>query len=217
MKKNTLIKLTFLVLWLSLIAVVAIQLWQSGLPLTAYPQLVASKVTQFGIWSPIVFILLFAVRPLIFFPATILSLSAGLLFGPYKALLILIVAENLSSLISYSIGRYLGSSLFNKAEEQHAFLKKFSNRLHKNEFLTILTLRLLFAPFDLLGYFAGINKVSYPTFAVATAIGILPGLTTSAFLSGSFYNPLYLGIAAVFFLLSFGISKYIQKTKELSQ
>lgn len=213
MKKNTILRIIFISIWLLLAGWIIFYLYQSKTPFLAYPQLIAAQVQKYGLWAPVVFILLFAIRPLIFFPATILSLSAGLLFGSYKALLILVIAENLSSLVSYSLGKYVGRDILQKIENQQKFFQKFSRYFHENEFISILTLRLLFAPFDLVGYVAGANGISYKSFALATAIGILPGLITSAFLSGSVYNPMNLLISAFFFCSGFVVSKYVKSRK----
>jgi len=186
-------------------------IFRSGIPLNEYPSVIASTIQEYGVIAPFLFILLFAIRPLLFFPATVLSLSAGFLFGPWKAIAILIVAENLSSLVSYTAGKYAGKELFAKLDKSNTLLHSFEKYFHHNEFITILILRLLFVPFDLLGYFAGASNISYKSFALATFIGIIPGLVTAAFLGGSAAHPYYLGIAGAFFILGIFISKRIKK------
>lgn len=209
--KQQKLKPFILSLW-GIIAIISLTLiFRSGIPLNEYPPLIASTIKEYGTIAPFLFILLFAIRPLIFFPATLLSLSAGFLFGPWKAILILIVAENLSSFVSYSAGKYAGKELFAKLDKNNALLHSFEKYFHHNEFITILILRLIFVPFDLLGYFAGASNVSYKSFALATLIGILPGLATASFLGGSAIHPYYLVLAAVFFILGIFISKYIKK------
>ncbi len=155
--------------------------------------------------------MLFAIRPFIFFPATILSLSAGLLFGTYKAILILLIAENLSAFVSYSIGKYFGRDLISKLDKKNKIISSFEKYLHQNDFIAILSLRLIFAPFDLVGYMAGASSIQYKAYAMATFVGIIPGLLMSAFLGGSIANPYYISIALAFFIIALLLSKFIKK------
>jgi len=207
------IKKILFIVWLIVICYALYRLFHMGVPLNEYPAFIAGTVASFGIWAPVLFILLFAIRPLIFFPATILSLSAGALFGPYTAIIILIIAENLSSLVSYTMGSYFGESIMNSLNKKNRFVGKFEKYINDNGFMSVLMLRLLYAPFDLVGYFAGASSISYSDFALATFIGILPGLITSAFLGGSLRNPANLLISAAFFILGIVLSKFIKHKK----
>lgn len=211
--KTTNSHLRYLVLgiWVSLIIVAFSKMITLGIPLSHYSSLIAENVLSFGLWAPIVFISLFAIRPILFFPATILSLSAGALFGPYKAIVILLVAENLSSFISYNLGKYFGKDIIKSLDKKNVFTKRFEKYLHDNEFISVLTLRLLYAPFDLVGYSSGASNITYKSFALATMIGIMPGLITAAFLGGSVYNPINLYISGLFFTLGLIISKLVKK------
>lgn len=211
MKKLLEIKKILFIFWIILIVFSLYQLFTLGIPLSKYPDFIAAKVESFGIWAPVLFISLFAIRPIIFFPATILSLSAGVLFGPINAIFILIIAENLSSLVSYATGKYFGKSILDSLDKNNRFVHGFEKYFHKNGFMSVLMLRLLYAPFDLVGYFSGASNISYKSFALATIIGILPGLITAAFLGGSVYNPKNLLISGFFFVLGLVISKFIKQ------
>ncbi len=90
-------------------------------------------------------------------------------------------------------------------------MSSFEKYFHTNDFITILSLRLIFAPFDLVGYVAGASSISYKSFALATFVGIIPGLLMSAFLGGSIANPYYLVIAVILFVIALVVSKFIKK------
>ncbi|NCO12257.1 MAG: hypothetical protein COZ34_03635 [Candidatus Pacebacteria bacterium CG_4_10_14_3_um_filter_34_15] len=208
--KKDIYKPIILTIWGVLIVIFLWQVIRLNIPLQNYPRLIADTIQQFGIVAPLLFIFLFAIRPLIFFPATLLSVSAGFLFGPWKAIVILMIAENLSSFVSYSAGKYVGKDMLQKMDSKNIWLHKFETYFHHNEFLTILILRLIYAPFDLLGYFAGASNISYRSFALATIVGIIPGLTTVAFLGRSATHPFYLLISAFFFVIGIFISKVLK-------
>ena len=211
MIKDFKVKKILFIFWVLVISISLYRLFTLGITLSEYPSFIAEKVASFGVLAPVFFILLFAIRPLIFFPATLLSLSAGALFGPVKAIFILIIAENLSSLISYTVGKYFGKSIIDTLDKNNIFIHKFEKYFHQNGFISILMLRLLYAPFDLVGYFAGASVISYKDFALATFVGIVPGLITAAFLGGSVHSPFNLLISGFFFMFGLAVSKFIKK------
>jgi uncharacterized membrane protein YdjX (TVP38/TMEM64 family) len=47
------------------------------------PATIRDFILSFGAWAPILYIFLYTVRPLVFFPAILLTLSGGLSFGPW--------------------------------------------------------------------------------------------------------------------------------------
>ncbi len=202
------------ILWILILLLVVLKLVSTQVPITEYPQVIAEFVSRFGLWAPIIFILLFAIRPFVFFPATILSLSAGLIFGTAKAVVILFIAENLSAFVSYSLGKYFGKDIITKLDKDNKVMKSFEAYLQDNDFISILSLRLIFAPFDLVGYMAGATSITYRSFALATFLGIIPGLLMSAFLGGSIANPYYIGVAVVLFIVAIVISKIVKKRHE---
>ncbi len=59
-------------------------LWlQADIPLRETPQALERMLREFGLYrAAFCYIILYTVRPLILFPATLLTISSGLLFGP---------------------------------------------------------------------------------------------------------------------------------------
>lgn len=47
------------------------------------PAHIRSFILSFGRWAPLLYIFLYTVRPLILFPAVLLTLAGGLTFGPW--------------------------------------------------------------------------------------------------------------------------------------
>ena len=217
MKKDKIVKIVLFILWLCLIFGFYFIYQKLGIPLTQYPTLITDFVANFGIWAPIIMIVLSVIRPLIFFPATLLTIASGLLFGPYLGFIVMVIGENLSANLSYIVGRYFGSSISTKINSKNKLINKFDCKFKENTFMTVLTMRLLYFPFDMVGYLSGMCKAKHLEFAVATFLGILPGIATFIFLGGGFSNPYNLFFAALFFILGFLISNYIKKNKILEK
>jgi uncharacterized membrane protein YdjX (TVP38/TMEM64 family) len=116
---------------------------------------------------------LYTLRPLIFFPATLLTALSGALFGLWWGLLYTVIATNLSANFAYAVGRFFGQDL----RLEDSYLGKYIEWIKARPFESILFMRLFYVPFDLANYGAGILKVHWGSYALATAVGIFAGST----------------------------------------
>lgn len=172
-------------------------------------------------WGPLVYIILYAIRPLIFFPATLLTALSGALFGFWWGIIYTILGENASANFAYWIGRFFGKDL--KLED--SIIGNWVEALRKQPFGTVLFMRLFYVPFDLTNYGSGILKVPWVSYALATVIGIMPGLTTFVALGAAVdikefqmnglsfdaLDPKFLALSFVIFVGSIFISKILKK------
>ena len=62
-------------------------------------------ILQSGVWGPLIYVVAYAFRSLVFFPASVLTITAGVLFGPLLGILLTIIGENISANISFIVGR----------------------------------------------------------------------------------------------------------------
>ena len=51
----------------------------------------------------------YLVRPLVLFPASVLTVMGGVLFGPWLGVPVVVLAANSSAMVAYGVGRLLGS------------------------------------------------------------------------------------------------------------
>ncbi|MCL4862872.1 MAG: VTT domain-containing protein [Caldilineaceae bacterium] len=135
-----------------------------------------------GVFGPLVFIALFTLRPLIFFPASVLSVAGGLLFGLTGGLLYTVIGSNLSAMLAYVVGRYFGHSFLMRDEPTGA-LQRYALSMRQNSFQTVLLMRLLLLPYDVVNYFSGFLRINWRAYFAATAIGSFP-VTLSLVLVG---------------------------------
>lgn len=143
---------------------------RSGLTSLAAVQILID-LARGSVWGPILYIGAYALRPFLFFPATLLSIAGGYVFGPVWGLAYTLIAANASAVVAYLTGRWFGSSLIPDVGP----LTPYTGRLRRNGFETVLILRLLLAPYDLVGFVSGLLAVPPGGFLLATALGILPG------------------------------------------
>lgn len=125
-------------------------------------------------WGPLIFVAVYAIQPLVFFPTFLMTIAAGILYGPVWGLTYSVIGAIGASLICYTVGRLLGARILSGVISSAQF-QEYVKRLQRNTFETVLVLSLLHAPFDMLNYLAGILRLSLRQFAAATFIGLIPG------------------------------------------
>ena len=216
-------KLAALFFWVLLIA--AFQLYAKSNELSSWQ--VAQRMLNFlmdGFWGPLVYIVLYAVRPLILFPATILSLAGGFVFGPVLGVIYTIIASNISSTIAFFVGHYFGVGTF-KDDGSDNLIQRYARRMRDNSFETVMIMRFIFLPYDAVSYLAGFLRIKYWPFILATALGSIPG--TIAFIGfgasierfdGALpkLNPVTLGFSFVIFIVSIALSRIFKKREGIS-
>lgn len=217
-------KLVAAALWLVLIGA---YFWYANAnelgPLAAVRNLIG--VMQSSAYGPLIFIGIYALRPLIFFSAALLTVAGGFLFGPVFGVLYTIIGANTSALIAYLIGRYFGQDVLDE-DESEGFVQKWTERLRNNSFETVMTMRFLFLPYDLVNYLAGFLRIDWKAFILATILGSIPGTVSFALFGASIegdftgelpsLNPWVLAVGVTLFLVSIGLSRYFKSREQSS-
>jgi uncharacterized membrane protein YdjX (TVP38/TMEM64 family) len=126
------------------------------------------------------FVAAYALRPLLLFSATLLTVGAGILYGPLAGTALVVLAANTSAVVAYGLGRAYGAEIAGAALD-HPRVRGVSQRLRANAFEAVLTLRFVFTPYDAVNYLAGAMRLPLRPFIVATAIGSLPGTLVFVF------------------------------------
>lgn len=214
------IKKILLVVWIILIGITVYYLYTKNIT----PTVLREYFMKLGPWAFIIYIIAYTVRPIVFFPTSIMTPLSALLFGPFLGWIFTYIGETLSATVAFFIARYFGKNLVEKFEKGDSekknnkltnFIIKYKEKLENNGFETVLFLRLVpLFPFDFVNYACGLSKIPYRTYLIATLIGVIPGLTAYIFLGGSLMNP-YLLIPTVlaFVGLTF-LARYLKKKKK---
>ena len=174
-----------------------------------------------GWYGPLLYMVLYALRPLLFFPATILTLLGGFIFGPI-GILYTILGSNASAMVAYGVGRFFGKDLLNKGSNA-GVVQQYTERMRQNGFETVLIMRLIFLPYDLVNYAAGFFRIRWQAFLTATVIGTVPGTISFVLFGASFgtlndllmgniqVNPATLFLSILFVGISIVLSRFIKK------
>lgn len=167
--KTILPKIILVILWVSLI----LYAWQlkvdSGQSFSELSLTIFNFITDTA-WGPLLYIIIYTLRPLIFFPASALTVLSGIFFGLW-GFVYTIIGANLSAMVAHSIGRYFSVA----PDKLPALMRNMSGPLRTHPFMTILTLHLTFMPFDVINYSAGIFRATFLKHVAATLIGTILG------------------------------------------
>lgn len=145
----------------------------------ALPQTLQALLQRLGSWAAIGYIGLFTLLPAFFFPVAVLALAGGLLFGLWWGSVYTFLGAVLNCTLMFFLARYAG-----RQQAEALIQKKLSpvwqRRLQalnsRGGFLLLIMLRLIPAvPYNLINYAFGLSAMSYPTYILASALGIIPG------------------------------------------
>jgi uncharacterized membrane protein YdjX (TVP38/TMEM64 family) len=169
--KNHWRKLLAALFWLLALTIYITVTVQRGLSPVGSLELLITFMER-SMWGPLIFLGLYTVRPLFLFSASLLSIAAGLLFGPVLGVIYTILGSNASASVAYLLGRFFGQNLLS---ETTTGLGRYLRGMRERSFETVFIMRLIFLPYDLVNYLAGILKIHYLPFITASALGSLPG------------------------------------------
>lgn len=140
-----------------------------GLNLAGLKALVLSS----GGAGPLFLILLYVVATVMLFPATIVTLVAGALYGPWAGSFYVLVGSNIGASCAFWLARYFGFEFAKKAFHTH--FPKAEVEIKKNGFLWTFGLRVLpITPFGIFNYLAGVTPLRWRDYALGSLIGMFP-------------------------------------------
>ena len=118
-----------------------------------------------------------------------LTILAGPIFGLWLGTLLVIIASNIGTQITFWISRLAGRDFVAKIIKNDSFVDKVSKKFEKNDFLVMLYMRLIpVFPFNVINYLSGLTPVRYKSYTLATFLGMIPGSFVYVYLSTSVAN-----------------------------
>lgn len=221
-------KLVAAAIWLTLAgSFLAYSLVTGSSPTETLKDLVDLLRTPLG---PLLYILIYTLRPLAFFSAIIVTLLGGAIWGPLWGTLFVVIGSNMSATLAYAFGRAFGQGILLEGETgaSASFVSRYAERLRANAFTTILVMRLIYLPYDLVNYLAGFLRVPYRPYILASILGSLPGTLTFVLagasldiddiFAGNFsiaaINPWTLVLSAILFVAGLVMSRLLRRREE---
>ncbi len=125
-------------------------------------------------WAPVLFVVVYVAATASAMPGAILTLAGGAVFGLFWGTVLTTVAANLGATAAFFIARSLGRDGVERLAG--ARLQRFDDAICDYGLQCLLVLRLVpLVPFNALNFASGLTALRWPTYAIGTALGILPG------------------------------------------
>jgi uncharacterized membrane protein YdjX (TVP38/TMEM64 family) len=141
-----------------------------------------TQLRGYGAWGALVLVALILAHAVVFFPAEIANGTAGLVFGFWVALPIVLVAWTLSGLIAYALGAALGHPIAVKLAGDRR-VEQAEQVIERGGVTALLLCRLVpFVPFSLVGYIAGALEIPLWRYTWTTFVGVLPITAAATYL-----------------------------------
>jgi len=132
-------------------------------------------IENLGPLAAIVFMAIYMIATVLFVPASILTLGAGVLFGVPLGSLYVFIAASIGASLAFFVGRYIARGWVEKQIEGNATFQAIDEAVAEEGLKIVLLTRLSpIFPFNLLNYAYGLTKVTYKDYVLGT-LGILPG------------------------------------------
>ena len=187
------------------------------------PEMLGNYLDMFGMWAPVIFIVIYAAGICLFLPGTLLTGVGAAIFGAYWGFVVVWIGAMIGASVAFFIGRTLGREF--AASLIGDKLKKYDDGIERNGFATVLYLRLVYFPFTPMNFGMGLTKVRFWDYFFGTGLGIIVGTFIFTFFIGTLKEVWASGNWAelisfkVFFSIglfisSFFIPKIIKKIKK---
>ena len=138
------------------------------------PSAVEELIASWGIWAVAGSIVLMVLHSFVPFPAELVAIANGMLFGPVWGTLITWTGAMLGAWLAFGLARWLGRPfVLQMVAPRHRdaidrwTLRQGGGALFLSRFVPVIS-------FNLINYAAGLTAISWWTFTWATGLGILP-------------------------------------------
>lgn len=159
------------------------------------PEGFKQAVYQAGFLGPLVYMGLLTISVVISpIPSAPLAMVAGAIWGPVLAGVYSVIGGFLGGVIAYFIGYSLGRSAVKALTGKAIYFSAQRGEVFLG-WMIFVTRLLPILSFDLISYGAGMTGLSFPIYAVATLLGMIPSTFLITYLGSTFTVELPLGFA----------------------
>jgi len=199
-KKRAWKPLIFLALLVAAIAAVRL----SGATQYLQQDKLRALIDSAGAWAPAIYMLIYAVAPVLFLPGLPITIVGGILFGPFWGVVYTITSSTIGASLAFLVARYVARDWV-AAKLIGSKWEKLDREVAKHGWKVVAFTRLIPAfPFNLLNYAFGLTKIPFVPYVVTTFICMLPACIAFIVFSSSLLE-LIRGKISPAFLLGIGL------------
>lgn len=138
---------------------------------------VAEELRGFGPWTPIASVTLMVLQSVLApLPGSLVAAANGAIYGVWIGTLLSWAGGMAGGLVTYALGRGAGTALASRWNDTPLW-RRFNDISATHGFWVVLIARLTpIISLDFVGYLAGMARMPLLSYALANAIGIIPGM-----------------------------------------
>lgn len=176
-------KSRFLLLLLLILCLLAtgLALWSLGGVNIAQVQV---WLKAWGIWAPIVYVLVYVVATVLIMPSTALNLTGGVLFGPWWGTLWTSLAAILAAIAAFAFTRTVGRDMV--AKRLAGRWQAMDAEVRRGGRFYMFAIRLIpVMPYGLVNFAAGLTSITFQDYFLGTVLGTVPSVLPFVLLGSS--------------------------------
>jgi len=151
------------------------------------PERIRGFVLSFGIWAPAIYLLAYG-QPIVPLPASVMTITGGLAFGPLWGALTALGGAMVRACSEFLVARLLGREAVAKLLKGK--VAELDQKIGAHGFKAVLLIRLIpNLPFDVQNYGLGFSQVRFGPYALASFLGMIPGSFAYVYLGYSLTDP----------------------------
>jgi uncharacterized membrane protein YdjX (TVP38/TMEM64 family) len=131
-------------------------------------------ISGYGALAPAIYILIYALAPVLFLPGLPITIVGGIVFGPLWGVIYTITGSTIGASLAFLVARYAARDWV-AAKLTGPKWEKLDSEVARHGWKVVAFTRLIPAfPFNLLNYAFGLTKVPFAHYLVATFFCMLP-------------------------------------------
>lgn len=133
-------------------------------------------IDSLGVWSPFVFILIYAAAVILAVPGSAMTVLAGAIFGSGVGIVVVSAAATLGASLSFLVARYFARDATASWLSRTETFRKLDEMTDQHGAVIVALTRLVpIFPFNLLNYGFGLTRVKFWTYVFWSWLCMLPG------------------------------------------
>jgi uncharacterized membrane protein YdjX (TVP38/TMEM64 family) len=131
-------------------------------------------IAGYGALAPAIYILIYALAPVLLLPGLPITIAGGILFGPFWGVVYTITGSTIGASLAFLVARYVARDWV-AARLTGPRWEKLDREVARHGWKVVAFTRLIPAfPFNLLNYAFGLTKIPFVHYLVATFVCMLP-------------------------------------------
>ncbi len=142
-------------------------------------------IEGFGVWGPLVYMLVYAIAPSLMLPGLPITVVGGVLFGPFWGVVYVSIGATTGATLAFIIARRMGRDWV-ESIIKGGRLAEIDEAVEKKGWKIVAFTRLIpLFPFNFLNYAFGLTRIGLLPYFLATFFFMLPGITAYVVFSSS--------------------------------